>query len=1218
MIFNGTPGPDTFVGGASADTIYGVAGNDQLFGGGGADSIDGGDGDDTISSGPDVSSFSKYSLSPPLDRGVEVDTLVGGNGSDRLFAGYGDNVDGGANGSFGDYLYISFQGAPSGVTADFGLATQTIGGGVITGIENLSYVEGSNFNDNLNVRDLSGGYTEFTVVHGMGGNDTLTAGYYTDDLYGDDGDDLVDGRLSQYLTRVDGGPGNDTLYSGGPSNGAAYGGPGNDVIYAKGIAHGDAGNDTITMDANVFGGPGYGDDGNDHLIGGDHGNYMAGGAGADTLDGGGGADSLYSADYVSASVNPAPDMGLEHDVLSGGGGDDFLAIGYGDDADGGAGTDTLYLSLGGLSHGVQLDAAGIVGAGPFNLGGGVIQNMESLLYLRGSEFNDTLTAPTQTGLATIDAGAGDDVVRARSSGVWVLGGAGDDRFVGGPAADHFDGGAGNDTLDFSGSSAGVTINLAAGTGGDGDTYVNVEAVLGSSLADTLVAGVGSILHGGAGADSLAGAGNASAYGDDGDDQLSGGSGGGYLFGGAGNDKLTGGGSAASDLYGEDGNDTLTAGVNGDRLLGGVGADHLSAGAVNAILDGGQGDDVLDGGSGAGTADYEGASGGVSVDLRISGAQAVGADQGTDTLINIEKVTGGGFNDSLHGDAHANTLQGGGGDDTLIGGAGDDVLDGGVGVNTVSYAEATGAVTVSLVAPGPQSIGGGEGVDTLSHIQNLTGSAFGDMLYGDAQANILVGGGGNDTLQGGAGNDTFDGGAGADQFVATESGGVDWVIGWEQADTLHTGSVAATGANYVESTAADDASALALATARIQAGASYVAVAVGANVQVYSDSLGLHTGASLGEVVIQGRTLADISAANFVGGAAPPAPGAPPPPVINGSTGLFSGNMEALHLGSLIGDAITAATSTTLTLQAPGVNLTLFGTGFTYDGNQQINGGSVTTILYTAPGWNLNLQVPHIPAASFGGWVASDATAFAFQNIFALNDKLGGTTGADVIHSYGGDDVLYGAGGGDSLYGGDGNDQIFADYPLDMSGATGGGRSYLRGENGDDTILGGSGFDDINGNRGNDTIDGGSGGGDWLVGGQGDDLITAHASQNILYGNLGDDTLNAGSGGDLMRGGQGNDLITGGAGNDWISGDRGNDTVSGGAGADTFHTFSGAGRDRVLDFHIGEGDRVQVDAGTTYTVTQIGADTIIDMGGGDQMILVGVQMSTLTGGWIFTL
>ena len=54
----------------------------------------------------------------------------------------------------------------------------------------------------------------------------------------------------------------------------------------------------------------------------------------------------------------------------------------------------------------------------------------------------------------------------------------------------------------------------------------------------------------------------------------------------------------------------------------------------------------------------------------------------------------------------------------------------------------------------------------------------------------------------------------------------------------------------------------------------------------------------------------------------------------------------------------------------------------------------------------------------------------------------------------------------------------------------------------------------------------------------------------------------------------------------------------------------------MDFHISEGDRVMLDPGTTYTVSQMGADTVIDMGGGHQMILVGVQMSSLPDGWIF--
>ena len=241
----------------------------------------------------------------------------------------------------------------------------------------------------------------------------------------------------------------------------------------------------------------------------------------------------------------------------------------------------------------------------------------------------------------------------------------------------------------------------------------------------------------------------------------------------------------------------------------------------------------------------------------------------------------------------------------------------------------------------------------------------------------------------------------------------------------------------------------------------------------------------------------------------------------------------------------------------------------------------------------------------------------FSSVGGLSGNVSIAEGANIENAIGGsgpdsitgntlNNSISGGGGDDTVMAGDGNDTI----------AGGAGVSYLRGGNGDDSIVGGSGFDDINGNKGNDTIDGGSGGSDWLVGGQGDDLITAHHMGNLLYGNLGNDTLISGDGVDIVRGGQGDDSIVGGAGNDFISGDRGNDTESGGAGADIFHGSQDAGIDRVLDFHQAEGDRVQLDPGTTYTLSQVGNDTVIDMGGGNEVILVGVQLSTLKGTWIF--
>lgn len=181
---------------------------------------------------------------------------------------------------------------------------------------------------------------------------------------------------------------------------------------------------------------------------------------------------------------------------------------------------------------------------------------------------------------------------------------------------------------------------------------------------------------------------------------------------------------------------------------------------------------------------------------------------------------------------------------------------------------------------------------------------------------------------------------------------------------------------------------------------------------------------------------------------------------------------------------------------------------------------------------------------------------------------------------------------------------------------------LRGYGGDDTIRGLNGNDDLQGNTGRDIIFGGHGD-DWVVGGKDDDLLYGDerpgefgSGADIVLGNLGNDTCYGGAGADTVRGGQGDDVLAGDAGADWLAGDRGDDTISGGAGADTFHSHGEAGIDRVLDFNAAEGDRVNLLAGSTYSVAQVGADAVVSIGGGAQVILVGVSLSSLPAGWIF--
>ncbi|THD77424.1 MAG: alkaline metalloproteinase [Phenylobacterium sp.] len=240
----------------------------------------------------------------------------------------------------------------------------------------------------------------------------------------------------------------------------------------------------------------------------------------------------------------------------------------------------------------------------------------------------------------------------------------------------------------------------------------------------------------------------------------------------------------------------------------------------------------------------------------------------------------------------------------------------------------------------------------------------------------------------------------------------------------------------------------------------------------------------------------------------------------------------------------------------------------------------------------------------------DLHAGNFSNVGGLVGNVAIAEGVTIQAAIGGSgaDQIIGNDAGDSLTGGAGADTITA----------GNGANLIRAGDGNDSVQGGAGFDDVNGNLGDDTIVGHSAVGDWLVGGQGNDLISTSTANNILYGNLGNDTLTGGTGGDILRGGQGDDVIHAGSGAEWISGDRGNDTIYGGSGADTFHTFTGAGVDQVVGFDPAKGDHVQIDLGTTYTLSQSGADTLINMGNGDEMILKNVALATLPIGWIFTL
>ena len=110
-------------------------------------------------------------------------------------------------------------------------------------------------------------------------------------------------------------------------------------------------------------------------------------------------------------------------------------------------------------------------------------------------------------------------------------------------------------------------------------------------------------------------------------------------------------------------------------------------------------------------------------------------------------------------------------------------------------------------------------------------------------------------------------------------------------------------------------------------------------------------------------------------------------------------------------------------------------------------------------------------------------------------------------------------------------------------------------------------------------------------------------------------------GDTLSGGGGNDRLFGGAGNDLLDGGTGADFLNGGAGDDRFIYRPGDGADVIFGFAVGAGseDRINVSAfpgitsfaGVLALATQVGADTVINFGGGDTLTLRNVLHGSLS-------
>ena len=422
----------------------------------------------------------------------------------------------------------------------------------------------------------------------------------------------------------------------------------------------------------------------------------------------------------------------------------------------------------------------IHGSITMGLGDDIVVNSGSITGLIDlGDDNDTYDGTGGHVFGDVHGGAGDDTLIAGAGQTNLYGEDGNDVFRPGTGSALMDGGTGANTLDLSALTTGTAVRLGVSgyqtlsNGGSG-SLVNVELLIGSAGADTLTGDDWvNAISGGAGDDVIAGGG--------GDDILSGGGGNDAINGGAGNDTISGGA----------GDNILTGGGGTNRYL----YDQLTVPEHDVITDFNVAHDVLDCGSDDGFVSYTAVQSGANVIITLSPQVSVtlkNVQLTSLTLANFilldpsprnltgtagdDYLVGGISNDVLNGMAGNDTLKGGRGNDVLIGGPGSDVLDGGPGIDTADYSADPNFI-VAVLNDGyvNQWSPSGGIVDTLTSIENVTGSAFDDTLGGSALDNSLVGlagadhiygNGGNDSLTGGAGNDVIDGGDGVDTAYYT--------------------------------------------------------------------------------------------------------------------------------------------------------------------------------------------------------------------------------------------------------------------------------------------------------------------------------------------------------------------------------------------------------------------------------------------------------------------
>jgi Ca2+-binding RTX toxin-like protein len=1013
----GDAGPNTLhFTGTEAVRLTGAAGDDALTGGAGADILDGGSG---------------------------ADTLAGGAGNDTYLADALDTISEDANGGI-DTVRIATS-----YTLDRNIEDALLTG---SGSYNLS---GNSLNNHLT------GNAGNNVLNGGAGADTMTGGAGDDNYVVDSasdvvveadggGTDTVSATVSYTLAanvenlkltgsqsinatgnaldnQITGNSGANQL-DGGAGNDVLTGGAGNDTYYIDGkdriVELKDGGKDLVYIGASYTLG-----DNLENLSLTGTGNFSATGNGLDNV-------------LVGNSGNNAMDGKAGADTMNGGQGSDTYYVENAGDVTydtGYSGTDVVYASV---SHtiGAGIENLVLMGTDPINgtgndganrITGNIADNIlvggQGADTLVGGEGNDTLHANNLVQSAQYYYSNDNDQ---------LAGGTGDDSYyVNGDAADIIEvAGQGTDTVYASVQS---NYTLAANVEnlvlvGDPVSGVNLDAGgIGNNLDNTITGTVGdNVLDGAVGADTLIGLGGNDTY-----------------------------------LVDNVGDTVVEAAAGGiDEVITSL-SYTLGADVENLTL--------------TGTAQLKGT--GNALDNQITGNRAANTLTG---LAGDDVLTGGGGNDTLDGGDGNDLLFGGTAYDRLIGGAGDDsihsgggsdTIDGGLGNDTVYY-EHNGAVTINLALTTAQATGGA-GSQTLTGIENVSGSMDGnDVLTGDGLANILEGNGGNDRLDGAGGNDVVSGSDGSD--VLQGGLGDDRLDGGADNDLLNGGAgndmlVGGSGTDTADyyATGTGVAVNLQLLGAQNTVGAGTDTLNGIENVNGSGSGNDTLTGDNL-DNVLRGYGGNDVLRGN-------------------GGNDLLDGrdgnDTFIAHLGNDTIEGGAGSDNVDYSFALSGVTVML-ATG-TRDNTA---GLGYSTEFDPAPGYSIGPV--SVTGQATGG--AGNDKLYDIENArgSAFNDLLIGSSGANVLNGLAGVDRMIGDDGNDTYYV-DNTDDVVVEANADVIGGTDvvySSASYTLSANvetlrvnaatdinatGNDIgnlIVGGAGRNVLNGMGGNDTLTGGAG------------------------------------------------------------------------------------------------------------------------------------------------